>query len=114
MREGRHILEVRLNLMSVGRLDNEGYKGSIENGTMKFYKGNLIVARARKINTLYLMHAGICREEVTVAADNAGELSHKRLCHMSQKGMWRLPEDNLIPEVKDVQLEKCTDCLAGK
>ena len=28
--------------------------------------------------------------------------------------MQRLAEDNLIPEVKNVQLEKCTDCLAGK
>ena len=32
---------------------------------------------------------------------------------MSQKGMWRLA-DNLIPEVKNVQLEKCTDFLADK
>ena len=30
------------------------------------------------------------------------------------EGMWRLAEDNLIPEVKNVQLEKCTDCLADK
>ena len=69
---------------------------------MKFSKGSLIMARARKINTLYLMHARICREEVNVAADNAGELWHKRLCHMSQKGMQRLTDDNLIPEVKNV------------
>ena len=33
---------------------------------------------------------------------------------MSQKGMRRLGDGNLIPEVKNVQLEKCTDCLAGK
>ena len=33
---------------------------------------------------------------------------------MSQKGMRRLAEDNLILEVKHVQLEKCIDCLAGK
>ena len=49
-----------------------------------------------------------------MAANNAGELWHKRLCHMSQKGMQRLAEDNLIPEVKDVHLERCTDCLADK
>ena len=72
------------------------------------------MARARKINTLYLMHTKICREEVNVAAVNAGEMWHKRLCHMSQKGMWRLAEDNLIPEVKNVQLEKCIDSLAVK
>ena len=32
---------------------------------------------------------------------------------MSEKGMKRLADDNLIP-MKDVHLEKCTDCLAGK
>ena len=31
------------------------------------------------INTLYLIHAQICREEVNVATDIAGELQHKRL-----------------------------------
>ena len=40
LKEVRHVLEVRLNLMPAGRLDNEGYEGSIRNGTMKFCKGN--------------------------------------------------------------------------
>ena len=44
MRDVRHIPEVRLNLISAGRLDDEGYIVSIQNGVMKFYKGNLIVA----------------------------------------------------------------------
>ena len=100
---------MRLNLISAGQLDDEGYIGSIQIGFLKFSKGSLIVALARKINTLYLMHAKICREEVNVAADDAGEL-----CHMSQKGMRRLADDNLIPEVKNVQLEKRTDCLVDK
>ena len=63
---------------------------------------------------MYLMHARICREEVNVVADDAGELWHKSYCHMSQKGMQRFADDNLIPEVKNVQLEKCIYCLAGK
>ena len=33
---------------------------------------------------------------------------------MSQKGMRRLAEHNLIPEVKDVQLERCTNFLMDK
>ena len=80
---------------------------------MKFNKGSLIVARARKVNTLYLMNARICPEEVNVVSNTVGELWHKRLCHMSEKGMKRLVDDNLIP-VKNVHLERCTDCLAGK
>ena len=80
---------------------------------MKFSKGSLIVARARKVNTLYLMSAWLCPEEVNVVFDTAGERCHKRLCHMSEKGMKRLADDNLIP-IKDVHLERCTDFLAGK
>ena len=97
----RHVPNVRFNLISVGRLDDEGYTSSIRNGVMKFSKGRLIVARARKINTLFLMNARLCLEEVNVASDTAGELWHKRLFHMSVKGMKRLVDDNLIP-VKNV------------
>ena len=109
-----HVPKVRLNLISAGRLDDEGYTDSIQNGVMKFNKGSLIVARGRKINTLYMMHVRICREEVNVATDDVSELWNKRLCHMSQKGMQRLADVNLITKVKNVHLEKCTDCLAGK
>ena len=79
--------EVRLNLILASRLDDEGYRGSIRNGSMKFSKGSLIVARARKVNTLYLMNSRLSPEEMKVASDTAGELWHKRLCHMSMKGM---------------------------
>ena len=113
LKDVRHVPEVRLNLISAGRLDDEGYTGSIRNDVMKFNKGSLIVARAWKVNTLYSMNARLCLEEVNVASDTAGELWHKRLCHMSEKGMKRLADDNLIP-VKNVHLEKCTDFLADK
>ena len=107
-----------MNLISAGRLDDERYTGRIRNGVMKFSKGSLIVARVRKVNTLYLMNARLCPDEVNVAFDTASELWHKRLwhkrlCHISMKGMKRLADDNLIP-VKDVHLERCTDCLGGK
>ena len=68
----------------------------------------------RKTNTLYLKHAWLCRDEVNVVADTTGELWHKRLCHMSEKGMRKFANDNPIPEVKNVQLDKCTNCLGGK
>ena len=113
LKDVRHVPEVRLNLISAGRLDDEGYTGSIQNSAMKFSNGSLIMPLARKVNTLYLMNARLCPEEVSVASDTAGELWHKRLCHMSVKGMKRLADDNLIP-VKNVHLERCTDCLAGK
>ena len=87
--ENRHnnVLDVRLNLISARWLDDEGYSGSFHNGTWKFSKGSLIVARAQTQNTMYVMHVRLCRDEANVVADSDGELWHKRLCHMSERGM---------------------------
>jgi hypothetical protein len=41
-------------------------------------------------------------------------LWHKRLGHMSEKGMTVLVKKNLLKGMKGVHLNKCTDCLAGK
>ena len=49
-----------------------------------------------------------------MAADIVGELWDKRLCHMSEKGMWKLAVDELIPGVKNIHLDKCVDYLARK
>ena len=61
LKDVRHVPKVRLNVISAGRLDDEGYTGSIRNGVMMLNKGSLIVGRALKINTLYLMHAHMPR-----------------------------------------------------
>ena len=114
LKDVRHVPDIRLNLISIGKLDEEGYSGSFQNGKWKFCRGNLIVARAHKEGTLYIMHARLCKSEVNVAADSAGEIWHKRLAHMSEKGMHLLADQKLLPEVKGVHLEKCVDCLAGK
>ena len=109
-----HVLDIHLNMISVERLDNESYSGNFQNDTLRFFKGNLIVARAQKQNTLYVMHAGLDRNEVNVPIDTTAKLWHKRLCHMSQKGMQMLSEIKLLLEDQKVHLEKCPDCLAGK
>ena len=44
MKDVCHVPEVRVNLISTGWLDDEGYTSSIQNHTLKFCKGNLIVA----------------------------------------------------------------------
>mgnify|MGYP002775888827 CR=1 FL=1 len=49
-----------------------------------------------------------------VAADSSGELWHKRLGHMSDKGMYILANQKLLQEVKGVHLERCLDCLVRK
>ena len=114
LKDVRHILNVKLNMISAGGLDDEGYSGDFHNCTWKFSKGSLNVARVQKQNTLYVMHARLCQDEANVVANSDGELWHKRLGHMSEKGMHILAEKDLLPEVKGIHLERCVDCLAGK
>ena len=56
----------------------------------------------------------MCRFEANVVADSDGQLWHKRLDHMNERGMHILPEKDLLPKVKGIHLEKCLDLLAGK
>ena len=95
-------------------MDDEGYSGSFRNGKWKFCRGNLIVAKAQKQGILYTMHARVCTDEVNVDADSSGEIWHKRLGHMSEKGMHILADQKLLPEVKGVHLERCVNCLVEK
>ena len=57
----------------------------------------MIVAQAQKHNTLYVTHARLCQDEVNVVADSDGELWHKRVSHMSERGMHILVEKDLLP-----------------
>ena len=72
------------------------------------------MARARKQNTLYVMHAWLCQGEANVTADTVGELWLKRLGHMSQIGMQMLAEKEFLPGIRNMHLEKCINCLIGK
>lgn len=51
--------------------------------------------------------------EMNVAQTVSKELWHKRLGHMSEKGLEILAKDHL-PNIKGQPLESCEDCLAGK
>nr|GFD31001.1 retrovirus-related Pol polyprotein from transposon TNT 1-94 [Tanacetum cinerariifolium] len=42
------------------------------------------------------------------------KLWHKRLGHMSEKGMSILSKMNVLSGVHDINLKKCSHCLAGK
>ena len=114
LRDVRHVPDIRLNMVSIGRLNDEGCSGSFQNGMWKLCKGSLIEARAQKQGTLYVMHAKMYKKEANVAAELNGDLWHKRLGHMSERGMHILANQKLLSEVKRVHLEKCVDCTVGK
>jgi hypothetical protein len=53
----RHVEALRLNIISVGLLDKEGYFSRFGNAHYKLTKGNLIVAKGNIVSVLYHIHA---------------------------------------------------------
>ena len=49
---------------------------AIHNGKWKFCNGSLIVARAQKHGTLYVIHAKLCKGEANVATDSSVRFTH--------------------------------------
>lgn len=49
---GQHVPEMRMSLISMGRLDDEGHSTSFKKGGWKIRKGALVMAKGPNIGTL--------------------------------------------------------------
>ncbi|KAH0685102.1 hypothetical protein KY289_022854 [Solanum tuberosum] len=111
----KHAPDVRLHLISVGVLDDEGYVSTNGDGKWKLIKGSLVVARGNKRHGLYWTTTSACVDMVNVVeSDSSSMLWHKRLSHISEKGLNVLAKKKLLSNFKSAKLEKCEHCLAGK
>ncbi|KAK8558827.1 hypothetical protein V6N12_042120 [Hibiscus sabdariffa] len=115
LKDVRHAPDISLNLISVGRLDDEGFCNTFSDGQWKLTKGSLVVARGKKSSNLYLMQASTSRDTVNVTVnDSSTELWHKRLSHMSEKELNCLAKKNQLSGLKNATLKNYAHCLAGK
>ncbi|PKI47152.1 hypothetical protein CRG98_032466 [Punica granatum] len=105
LKKVRHVLEIRLNLISTGQLDDEDYSNEFSSGRWKLSKGLLIVARGQKTDTLYRLYAGHNSGQLNVAEDYPIELWHKRLWHISEKSIQILARKQSL-SVKEHQVEE--------
>lgn len=77
-----HVSEMRLNVIPIGALaDDLSRVSSLVSTTCKITKGNLVLARGNRQDTLYFMQANICKGEVNAVGDSTSELWHRRLGH---------------------------------
>jgi hypothetical protein len=83
----RHVSDMRLHLIFVGALDDDGYQSHFIGGKWKLLKGHLVVARGFKSGSLYLTQVKMCGGEVNAMECNSTDLWHLRLGHMSEKGI---------------------------
>ncbi|KAK0604498.1 hypothetical protein LWI29_016259 [Acer saccharum] len=101
----RHVPDIRLNLISIGSFDDEGYSNHFSEGKWKLTKGSLVVAKGKKFSSLYMIYATPFRGEVNTVDDSSTELWHMRLGHLSENGMRILAKKQLLPGLKDQTIE---------
>ncbi|RDX64142.1 hypothetical protein CR513_57333, partial [Mucuna pruriens] len=109
----KHAPDVRFNMISVHMLDDGGYDDHFGNGKWKLTKGKLVVARGEKISKLYWTKALVVKDSVN-AMDMEASLWHRRLSHISEKRLNCLAKKDMLPRLKNAELEKCSHCMAGK
>ncbi|RVX13264.1 Retrovirus-related Pol polyprotein from transposon TNT 1-94 [Vitis vinifera] len=109
----RHIPDLMRNLISVGQLDDEGHAILFVGGTWKVTMGARVLARGKKTGTLYMTS---CPRDTIAVADASTDTSlwHRRLGHMSEKGMKMLLSKGKLPELKSIDFDMCESCILGK
>ena len=87
---------------------------------MKIVKGALVVMKAEKIATnLYILKGETLEEaQAAVASKKTIEEStmlwHKKLGHMSERGLKILSEHGFLPSLTNVPLPFCEHCVTSK
>ncbi|VFQ72031.1 unnamed protein product [Cuscuta campestris] len=104
LKDVRYAPDVRLNFISVHRLDDEGYENHFGGGQWKLKRGNLVVARGKKESKLYRLESVLSHDvngDVNVIeSSKASHLWHRRLSHISEKGLNLLAKKYVLPVEK--------------
>jgi len=112
LRNVRHFPDLTKNLIFVGQLASEGYTTVFHDDDWKISKGAMTIARGRKSGTLYKT-AGAWHL-IVVATNENSNLWHKRLGHMSEKGMKVMHSKGKLPSLRSIEIDICEDCILGK
>ncbi|RDX90379.1 hypothetical protein CR513_27759, partial [Mucuna pruriens] len=113
LRRVKHAPDVHFNMIFVHILDDGGYDNHFGHEKQKLTKGNLVVARGEKISKLYWIKALVVKDSVNVM-DMKTSLWHRRFSHISEKWLTCLAKKDMLPGLKNTELEKCSHCMVGK
>ena len=97
---------MRRNLIYVRQLDDKGYAILFIGGTWTVTKGARVLARGKKTGTLYMTSSP--RDIIAVTEASIGtSLWHRKLGHMSERGMKMLLSKGKLPELKSIDFDMC-------
>ncbi|KAM6555575.1 hypothetical protein CsatB_002594 [Cannabis sativa] len=104
--EIRYVPNLARNLISLSVLDDQGIVSKIESGQMKISKGALTIMKGHKDGGLYYLKGQPvvpCNYTAHSNTDNSNAmLWHKRLGHISEKGLQLMSEQNLLGKDKNM------------
>ncbi|KAJ0589930.1 putative RNA-directed DNA polymerase [Helianthus annuus] len=114
LKDVRVIPNLRRKLISVGKLDDEGFNVHFGGGQWKVIKGNLVIAKGKKQGTLYMAEIHAEGVHATTTSSSPSTLWHNQLGHMSEKGLKMLAQKRKFPDLRKVETEFCESCVLGK
>ena len=111
----KHIPDICMNLISTGKLDDEGFCNTFRDSQWKLTRGSMVIGKGKKCSSLYLMQTRVIDSSINVVDDDSTvKLWHNRLGHMSEKDLMILAKKNLLSCMKKGSLKGCAHCVAGK
>jgi hypothetical protein len=119
------------NLISVSKLDNDGFRLSFGQGCFSMFRDNIFVGSGILENGMYriyldkLFSESLCVSHNISLHDNVGSkrgrssesssfLWHKRLAHILRERMSILVKDNILPSLDFTDFGTCVECIKGK
>ncbi|KAL0383149.1 UNVERIFIED_CONTAM: Retrovirus-related Pol polyprotein from transposon TNT 1-94 [Sesamum calycinum] len=109
----RYVPDLNHNLMSCAALEEEGLEGRWGKGIMKIMKGSLTVFKADRRRNLYVCSVNYDILAASVTDYDKTSLWHKRLGHISLKGLELLQKEGVLID-KIEKLKFCDECVMGK
>ncbi|XP_074297851.1 putative mitochondrial protein AtMg00300 [Silene latifolia] len=110
-----HVPDLKRNLISLGILESLGCKYSAEGGVLKVSKGALVLLKANRSGSLYVLQGStITGSAAVVSSSDDTKLWHMRLGHMSEKGIHFFNKKGLLGKHCTGKVDFCEHCIFGK
>ncbi|XP_065044048.1 retrovirus-related Pol polyprotein from transposon TNT 1-94 isoform X1 [Musa acuminata AAA Group] len=115
----RHVPNLKKNLIFLGTLKALGCKYTAEGGVMKVSRSALVVMKACRSGSLYILQGTTVIGSVAVSSSSLSDsditkLWHMRLGHMSEKCLSILSKRSLLCGQSTGPLDFCEHCIFGK
>ncbi|KAG8367168.1 hypothetical protein BUALT_Bualt16G0044500 [Buddleja alternifolia] len=114
LKQVRYIPELKRNLISLGMLDDLGYSMKLESGTLKVVKGSMVIMKGIRRNGIYSLIGCTVIGSISSVESDRTVLWHRRLGHVSERGLVELSKQGLLAGDKIERLEFCETCVYGK